>query len=85
MKKDPRYKQASKEAVWAFLLTVLYAIGWCVCAYLPSNTSGLFDFPLWFELSCIYLPVVFVVVMYWVIKLQFKEINLDNDVNKENK
>lgn len=84
MKIDLRYKQASKEALWAFLLTVLYAIGWCVCAYLPPNTFGLFGFPLWFELSCIYLPIVFIIVMYWVIKLVFKDIDLtDNTENKE--
>ena len=30
-----RYKQATKEARWAFGLTLLYVIGRCLCAYLP--------------------------------------------------
>lgn len=35
-----------KEAQWTFGLTILYVIGWCVCAYLPENTAGPLGFPL---------------------------------------
>lgn len=76
-----RYKQAAKEARWTFGLTILYVIGWCVCAYLPENTAGPLGFPLWFELSCIYLPILFIVVAFWVIQIVFQHIDLEN--NKE--
>ena len=35
-----RYQQATKEARWALGLTLLYVIGWCLCAYLPKATQG---------------------------------------------
>lgn len=76
-----RYKQAAKEARWTLGLTILYVIGWCVCAYLPENTVGPLGFPLWFELSCIYLPILFIVVAFWVIQIVFQHIDLEN--NKE--
>lgn len=76
-----RYKQAAKEARWTFGLTILYVIGWCVCAYLPENTAGPLGFPLWFELSCIYLPILFIVVAFWVIQIVFQHFDLEN--NKE--
>ena len=43
-----RYRQAAKEARWALGLSLLYVIGWCVCAYLPKGTAGPLGFPLWF-------------------------------------
>ena len=79
-----RYKQATKEARWALGLAILYVIGWCVCDYLPKNSSGPFGFPLWFELSCIYLPILFVIIGYWIVKIVFLDIPLDVE-SKENK
>lgn len=73
-----RYKQAAYEARWALGLTILYMFGWIVCAYLPPQTSGPLGFPLWFELSCIYLPIVFIIVAYWVIKIVYQDIDLDD-------
>lgn len=81
MNLSQRYKQAAKEARWTFILTILYVIGWCVCAYLPENTAGPLGFPLWFELSCIYLPILFIVVAFWVIQIVFQHFDLEN--NKE--
>lgn len=72
-----RYKQAAKEARWALGLTILYVIGWCLCAYLPKGTLGPIGFPLWFELSCIYLPILFIVVGYWIIKIVYQDISLE--------
>ncbi|PJG85937.1 YhdT family protein [Conservatibacter flavescens] len=72
-----RYKQASKEARWSLWLTLLYVCGWCLCAYLPAGTPGPIGFPLWFELSCIYLPILFIVVAYWVIKIVFQDMDLE--------
>ncbi|HHF1038666.1 TPA: DUF997 family protein, partial [Haemophilus influenzae] len=33
--------------------------------------------PLWFELSCIYLPILFIVIGYWIIKIIFQDISLE--------
>ncbi len=86
IKSDPRYRQAGKEARWALGLTILYVIGWCLCAYLPQETRGPLGFPLWFELSCFYLPVLFIVVAYWVIKIVYQDISLESDIqNREDK
>ncbi|BFU61111.1 MULTISPECIES: YhdT family protein [Rodentibacter] len=79
-----RYKQAAKEARWALGLTILYVIGWCLCAYLPKGSLGPIGFPLWFELSCIYLPILFIVIGYWIIKIIYQDISLEVE-NKENK
>ncbi|AAU38394.1 MULTISPECIES: YhdT family protein [Basfia] len=73
-----RYLQAEKEARWSLGLTILYVIGWCVCAYLPKGSAGPLGFPLWFELSCIYLPILFVVIGYWMIKIVYQDIDLDH-------
>ncbi|TDQ58018.1 putative membrane protein YhdT [Mesocricetibacter intestinalis] len=79
MNKQQRYKQAGKEALWALFLTILYVIGWCLCAYLPKGSAGPLGFPLWFELSCIYLPLLFIVVAYWLIKIVYLDISLENE------
>ena len=84
MELSQRYKQAAKEARWALGLAILYVIGWCVCAYLPKGALGPIGFPLWFELSCIYLPILFVVIGYWIVKIVFLDIPLDVE-SKENK
>lgn len=77
-----RYKQATKEAKWSLGLTLLYLIGWCFCAYLPKNSLGPLGFPLWFELACVYLPVVFIVVAFWLIKIVFQDIPLEDSKDK---
>lgn len=74
-----RYKQAAREARWALGLTVLYMLGWIVCAYLPDGSTGPLGFPLWFELSCIYLPILFVVVAYWVVQIVYQDIDLETE------
>ncbi len=80
-----RYQQAAREAKWALFLTILYVIGWCLCAYLPQETAGPIGFPLWFELSCIYLPVLFMVVAYWVIKIVYQNISLEQEPEQQRK
>lgn len=72
-----KFAQANKEACWTVMITLCYLLGWVIFAYLPPNTAGPLGFPLWFELTCIYLPIVFVIVTYWVIKIIFQEVELD--------
>lgn len=82
MQKFERYRQATKEAKITLFVAILYVIGWCLCAYLPTNTHGPLGFPLWFELACIYLPILFIVIGYWTIRIFFQDLPLEND-NKE--
>lgn len=72
--------QLNKEAKWAIYLTLMYLVGWVVCAYFVPNGTGLFGFPLWFELSCVFLPILFIVVSLAVLKLIYKEVDLDSDL-----
>ncbi len=62
-----------KEAKITLLLAVLYVIGWCICAYLPENSAGPLGFPLWFELACIYLPILSLLWSATAIKIFFKK------------
>lgn len=79
MKTIDKHKQFHKEAKWALFLVFFYMVGWVLTAYLPSNTPGVLGFPLWFELSCILLPIIFVIVTAIVIKLFYKDINLEDE------
>lgn len=83
MSKIEYYRQATREAKITLFLALLYVIGWCICAYLPTDTHGPLGFPLWFELACIYLPILFIVVCYWVIRIFFQDLPLDKTNNKE--
>ncbi|OTQ31178.1 hypothetical protein B6D19_09875 [Gilliamella apicola] len=74
---DPRYKQANKEAKLSLLLTFIYLIGWIVCAYFVGDSIGLLGFPLWFELSCIMVPLGFILLCWTIVKFQFKKIPLE--------
>ncbi len=82
MNLNSRYKQATNEALWAFGLTILYMVGWCVFAYGLPNTKGFFDFPLWFEFSCFYLPILFTAIIYICIKFVFCDIDLEDNENE---
>ena len=75
MELSQRYKQAAKEARWALGLAIFYVIGWCVCAYLPKDSPGPIGFPLWFELSCIYLPILFYINTIKFFKLHKIQLN----------
>ncbi|AHG76439.1 DUF997 family protein [Mannheimia varigena] len=75
------YKQLEKEARWAILLTLLYLLGWVGFAYFSPQGRGILGFPIWFELSCILLPVIFTLVAIVVVKKVYK--NIDLEVNHE--
>lgn len=77
------FKQAHKEARLAFGLTLFYLCGWCLCAYFAPERVGFFGFPLWFELACFYLPVLFIVVTAITIHYFFKPVDLD-EASREN-
>lgn len=70
-------QQISKEVRWALWLTLLYILGWTVFAYFSPEGRGILGFPIWFELSCIYLPLLFILVIAMVVKCCFKELDLE--------
>lgn len=76
------YQQLNREARWAFWLSLIYLIGWGGFAYFSPTGRGILGFPLWFELSCIYLPLAFTVLVYAVIKIVYQNISLENENNE---
>ncbi|WP_032850114.1 DUF997 family protein, partial [Mannheimia haemolytica] len=50
-------------------------------AYFSPQGRGIFGFPIWFELSCIFLPVLFSLVATIVVKKVYK--NIDLEVNND--
>lgn len=78
--KHSLYHQLNREAKWSLYLTLVYLAGWVIGAYFAPDGQGLFGFPLWFELSCVFLPILFIVVSLAVLKLIYKEVDLDSDL-----
>ncbi|MWN05633.1 Uncharacterized membrane protein YhdT [Gilliamella bombicola] len=74
---DARYLQANKEAKLSLLLTFIYLLGWIVCAYCVSDKIGFLGLPLWFELSCIMVPLGFILLCWVIVKFQFKNMLLE--------
>lgn len=71
--------QLNKEARWAVWLSLAYLLAWCVFAYLLPVRQGLLGFPLWFECACIFLPLGFTLLVWWVIKKIYQDIDLEAD------
>ncbi|TDB56022.1 YhdT family protein [Photorhabdus luminescens] len=76
---DKRFVQSHKEALWAVLLTLAYLIGWLLTAYLPSDTPGVTGLPRWFEMACLLLPIVFIILCWLMVKFIFKEVPLEDE------
>ncbi|WHP47306.1 DUF997 family protein [Mannheimia bovis] len=71
------YQQLAKEARWAILLTLFYILCWIGFAYFSPQGRGIFGFPIWFELSCILLPIIFTLIAIIVVKKIYKNIDLE--------
>ncbi|AWK13439.1 YhdT family protein [Candidatus Fukatsuia symbiotica] len=79
---DERFVQAHKEARWAFTLTLAYLVGWILSAYWPDDSIGITGLPFWFEIACIYLPLLFIVFCWLMVRFIFRDIPLgENDAN----
>lgn len=76
--------QLNREAKWAVYLTLLYMAGWVIFAYFMPTGTGLLGLPLWFELSCIFLPLIFIFISMAVLKAVYKEVDLDTDLTSDN-
>ncbi len=70
-------KQIIREVRWALWLTLIYLAGWIGFAYFSPTGRGFLGFPIWFELSCIYFPLLFTLLISVVVKLIYQEVDLD--------
>mgnify|MGYP003585295955 CR=1 FL=1 len=75
--------QLNREAKWSLYLTLLYMAGWVIFAYFMPAGRGLLGLPLWFELSCIFLPLIFILISMAVLKAVYKEVDLDTDLTSD--
>ena len=77
---DWRFLQANKEARWALCLTLAYLAVWGVSAWLGGDETGMTGLPRWFELSCVFAPLLFIVLCWLMVRLVFRDMPLeDND------
>ncbi|MDF7679293.1 YhdT family protein [Enterobacteriaceae bacterium ESL0689] len=76
---DIRFIQAHKEARWALWLTLLYLAAWLVAAYLPDNQPGITGLPHWFELACLLIPLLFILLCWTMVRFFFRDISLEEN------
>ncbi len=79
---DKRFLQAHREARWAFGLAVAYLIAWLLAAYLPDSQQGITGLPHWFEMACLLVPLVFLLLCWLMVRVIYRDIPLeDHDAN----
>ncbi|QEP92147.1 DUF997 family protein [Klebsiella pneumoniae] len=71
--------QAHKEARWALWLTLLYLAARLAAAYLPGVAIGFTGLPHWFEMACLLVPLLFILLCWAMVKLIFRDISLEDD------
>lgn len=71
--------QPAKEALYSLLLTFAYFLFWLISGYGLNNRPGITGFPLWFEVSCLFLPVIFILCTVLMVRYCYKDIPLDPD------
>ena len=77
---DKRFLQANREARWAFGLTIAYLLAWSFAAYIPDDKQGITGLPHWFEMACLLVPLVFILLCWAMVRFIFRDISLeDND------
>ncbi|MFP1881950.1 YhdT family protein [Lonsdalea quercina] len=76
---DKRFLQAHREARWALSLTLGYLLLWIAAAYLPGNESGITGLPHWFEMSCLLLPLAFIILCWLMVRHLFRDISLEDE------
>lgn len=74
-----RMKQLEREVRWSLWLTLLYLVVWVCAAYLSPTGRGWLGFPVWFELACLYLPMLFILLTAMVIKWVYQDIALEDN------
>lgn len=76
---DTRFIQAHREARWSFWLAVTYLVVWALSAWLGGMQPGVTGLPRWFELSCLFAPLLFIFLCWLMVRLCFRDIPLEDD------
>lgn len=69
---------ARREAALSVGLAVLYMMGWWLSAYQVSPDLTLGGWPLWFVLSCLFNPILFIGLCVIMVRYCFKTVTLDS-------
>lgn len=69
---------ARQEALLSISLAVCYMLGWYLCAYMVPSDLLWHGWPLWFLLSCVFNPLLFIVLCAVMIKRYFSVVTLEN-------
>lgn len=69
---------ARREAVLSVGLALLYMLGWWLSAYRVSPELTFGGWPLWFLLSCLFNPLLFVGLCVVMVRYCFKTVVLDS-------
>ncbi|MER0511048.1 MAG: YhdT family protein [Aeromonas sp.] len=72
-----RFALARREAAFCLLLTLLYFFAWYGTAYFIPLQLELWGLPLWFLLSCMVMPLLFILLCALMVNRLFVEIPLD--------
>jgi len=76
---DKRFVQAHREARWSFWLAVAYLIAWSLMAWLPDDKQGITGLPHWFEMACLLVPALFILLCWLMVTLVFRDIPLEDE------
>lgn len=82
-----RKKQINKEVIITIGLFIFYFLWWYYFAYLyidsndVSNFNYIFGLPEWFFYSCVIGLILMNILIFIAIKLNFKDMSLDNTKN----
>ncbi|WP_127960020.1 YhdT family protein [Serratia microhaemolytica] len=76
---EQRVLQAHREARWAMGLTLLYLAAWSLAAYLPDDKIGITGLPHWFEMACMLVPLLFIVLCWLMVRVVFRDISLEDN------
>lgn len=74
-----RFALARREAALCLLLTLLYFAAWYGSAYFVPEEIELWDMPLWFLLSCILMPLLFIGLCALMVDRLFVDIPLETE------
>ena len=74
-----RFTLAHREAVFCLLLTLLYFAAWYGTAYFIPAEIELWGMPLWFLLSCMLMPLLFIGLCALMVDRLFIDIPLDTE------
>lgn len=73
-----KFRQSGKEALGALGLAVLYLLCWWGSSLVEHSKVTVWGMPLWFALSCVFAPMVFVVLCPLMIRLLYRDFDLED-------